>query len=299
MQQIKSKLTASAYSLGGVNWPKLFLFYDHDGTGDINVDEFANLLRKDAKVTSRMLSDEMLKHLFAAIDQDNSGKVAYREFLDWLQLDDELALDAQFHRPTDSSPPHSLHPVGAEHAAAAAAAYRKASAEMVVGSSSRGGSQSPKVLQPTGGEHAAVVASAYRKAAADADPTSAARGESHAEAMGPSPNDREHVPSTANAAAGYAADAAAGAPAGGAAVAPGAVPSGPVTEDPEIAFAKKQALAKLTIMKNTEPKEARAKEFRLLLREWHPDKNPENVEKATAVFQFLQKGKSLLNLKGA
>jgi len=84
------------------------------------------------------------------------------------------------------------------------------------------------------------------------------------------------------------------APGTGAAV---AQPAAPVKEPPEIAFAKKQVLAKLTVLKNVEPKEQRAKEFRLLLREWHPDKNQERIDMATAVFQFLQKGKSLLNLK--
>jgi len=74
-------------------------------------------------------------------------------------------------------------------------------------------------------------------------------------------------------------------------------PQAQVKEPPEIAQAKKQVLAKLTVLKNVEPKEQRAKEFRLLLREWHPDKNPERIDMATAVFQFLQKGKSLLNLK--
>eukprot|EP00927_Polykrikos_kofoidii_P049230 TRINITY_DN4331_c0_g1_i5.p1 TRINITY_DN4331_c0_g1~~TRINITY_DN4331_c0_g1_i5.p1 ORF type:complete len:1022 (-),score=173.36 TRINITY_DN4331_c0_g1_i5:107-3094(-) len=70
-----------------------------------------------------------------------------------------------------------------------------------------------------------------------------------------------------------------------------------VAEPPEIQQAKKQVLAKLTVMRSLEPKEQRAKAFRELLREWHPDKNPERIEMATAVFQFLQKGKSLLNLK--
>jgi len=74
-------------------------------------------------------------------------------------------------------------------------------------------------------------------------------------------------------------------------------PAAAIKEPPEIAFAKKQVLAKLTVLKNVEPKEQRAKEFRLLLREWHPDKNQERIDMATAVFQFLQKGKSLLNLK--
>lgn len=77
------------------------------------------------------------------------------------------------------------------------------------------------------------------------------------------------------------------------------VPQAPVNEPPEIAHAKKQVLAKLTMLKNVEPKEQRAKQFRELLRQWHPDKNPERIEMATAVFQFLQKGKSLLSLGSA
>jgi len=68
-------------------------------------------------------------------------------------------------------------------------------------------------------------------------------------------------------------------------------------EDPGIAKAKLEALEKLRSMQSVEPKEERSKQFRALLREWHPDKNPDKSEIATAVFQFLQKGKSLLNLK--
>jgi hypothetical protein len=69
------------------------------------------------------------------------------------------------------------------------------------------------------------------------------------------------------------------------------------SDDPDIAKAKMEALAKLREMQSVEPKEERSKQFRALLREWHPDKNPERAEVATAVFQFLQKGKNLLNLK--
>jgi len=104
-------------------------------------------------------------------------------------------------------------------------------------------------------------------------------------------------------AAGASTAGAAGAKAGAAGGVPQAavpVPQGePVNEPPEIALAKKKVLAKLTTLKNIEPKEQRAKAFRELLREWHPDKNPERIEMATAVFQFLQKGKSLLSLGAA
>jgi len=71
----------------------------------------------------------------------------------------------------------------------------------------------------------------------------------------------------------------------------------PIKEAPEIAHAKKQVLAQLTVLKNVDSKEQRQKGFRQLLREWHPDKNRDRIDMATAVFQFLQKGKSLLNLK--
>lgn len=60
--------------------------------------------------------------------------------------------------------------------------------------------------------------------------------------------------------------------------------------------AKREVLQQLENLKKLEPKEQRMKEWRSLLRSWHPDKNPEKAEVATAVFQFLQKGKLLLGL---
>lgn len=67
-------------------------------------------------------------------------------------------------------------------------------------------------------------------------------------------------------------------------------------ESKEVEEAKLLALQKLQKLQGVEPKENRAKEWRKLLRDWHPDKNPDKTEVATAVFQFLQKGKSLLGL---
>merc|ERR1712176_718221 len=64
----------------------------------------------------------------------------------------------------------------------------------------------------------------------------------------------------------------------------------------EVQEAKLGALQKLTGLQSVEPKDRRMKEWRALLRQWHPDKNPDRLEVATAVFQFLQKGKKLLAL---
>ncbi|CAJ1326828.1 unnamed protein product [Effrenium voratum] len=65
---------------------------------------------------------------------------------------------------------------------------------------------------------------------------------------------------------------------------------------PEIEQAKLEALEKLRKLQSIEPKEARAKEWRALLRDWHPDKNPDKIEVAKEVFQFLQKGKTIINV---
>lgn len=65
--------------------------------------------------------------------------------------------------------------------------------------------------------------------------------------------------------------------------------------DPEVEAAKAEALEQLMKLRGVEPKEARMTEWRALLRKWHPDKNPDRVEVATAVFQFLQRGKALLD----
>jgi len=67
--------------------------------------------------------------------------------------------------------------------------------------------------------------------------------------------------------------------------------------NPEVEAAKGEALEHLMKLRSVEPREARMSEWRALLRKWHPDKNPDRVEVATAVFQFLQKGKAILDEK--
>jgi len=59
--------------------------------------------------------------------------------------------------------------------------------------------------------------------------------------------------------------------------------------------AKKEVLEKLTKLR-TESRDVRMQQFKQLLLQWHPDKNPTRQEMATAVFQFLQKGKVLLEI---
>ncbi|CAE8694940.1 unnamed protein product, partial [Polarella glacialis] len=81
---------------------------------------------------------------------------------------------------------------------------------------------------------------------------------------------------------------------GGSAAAEAELQREPTTSNPEVEKAKHEAFQCLVGLKGVVSKDMRMKEYRELLRKWHPDKNPERVDVATAVFQFLQKGKSIL-----
>lgn len=64
--------------------------------------------------------------------------------------------------------------------------------------------------------------------------------------------------------------------------------------NPEVDKAKAEVFAEMLKLRDIQAKEVRMSEWRALLRKWHPDKNPDRVEVATTVFQFLQRGKPML-----
>lgn len=74
----------------------------------------------------------------------------------------------------------------------------------------------------------------------------------------------------------------------------------PVEEkNPAVEKAKSEALQKVVKLREADiPVDEKRRQWRALLREWHPDKHADNVEVATAVFQFLQKAKTILKLEG-
>lgn len=76
------------------------------------------------------------------------------------------------------------------------------------------------------------------------------------------------------------------------------VRAGATQDNLELDALKDKALQTLLKIRD-EPFETRKKSWRALLLEWHPDKHPEDRKNATAVFQFLQKGKGLIDLKGS
>jgi len=66
------------------------------------------------------------------------------------------------------------------------------------------------------------------------------------------------------------------------------VPSSKLRASQELDQARAAAMRQLSALRQLPDKEARQKGFKDLLRAWHPDKNPSNVEVATAVFQLIQ-----------
>ena len=107
-RQVRYKLRAAAYTHRGVDWERLFLFYNSSkkrpaegadllggtesgGTAEaeIGLFEFRRLLRNDAKIPVSQLSDVDIKSLFHSVDLDGSGMIDAEEFMSWVQGDDE------------------------------------------------------------------------------------------------------------------------------------------------------------------------------------------------------------------
>ena len=88
-RSIRFKLRAAAYTDKGVDWRRLFSYYDTDGSGEISVLEFKRLLRSDAKISVSQLSDISVRALFSLIDLDGSGEMDVDEFLAWVNCAEE------------------------------------------------------------------------------------------------------------------------------------------------------------------------------------------------------------------
>ena len=86
--QIRQKLKVAASGSKGVNWRKLFRFYDSDNSGALRFEEFKHAIRTDGNMPSRELGDKDLRFLFNRIDEDAGGEIEIEEFMVWLS-DDE------------------------------------------------------------------------------------------------------------------------------------------------------------------------------------------------------------------
>ena len=87
--KVKRKMRAASYTVGGVDYAKLFHHYDRDNSGSLELDEFQSAIRRDAKISKKEVSDKELAAVFAAVDEDGGGSVDIDEFVAWLESPDE------------------------------------------------------------------------------------------------------------------------------------------------------------------------------------------------------------------
>ena len=89
IKQVRNKLKAAAYSMGGVDWHRLFKHYDRTNSGELNLMQFKRALRGDAKITVSILPDNHVRHLFNTIDLDGGGTIDVDEFISWVDGGDD------------------------------------------------------------------------------------------------------------------------------------------------------------------------------------------------------------------
>ena len=94
MESIRRKLYAASYSSGGQDWHRLFQSVDKDKSGELGFPEFRIAVRKGAKLSPTVVTDESLKILFKAVDADGSGEINAQEFANFLNTKNRNAEDA-------------------------------------------------------------------------------------------------------------------------------------------------------------------------------------------------------------
>jgi hypothetical protein len=80
LRELKHKLQAAAYGRGDVedtddDWEELFELYDSDGSGQLDNDEFRQVIRKAGRVSVRDINDIELRQVFKMVDVDGSGEI--------------------------------------------------------------------------------------------------------------------------------------------------------------------------------------------------------------------------------
>ena len=84
LERVRHKFRAVSYSMGKRDFRKLFRHYDRDNSGELDFEEFRRAVRKDAKITADVVSDEELLEMFESVDTDGGGSIGVDEFCELL-----------------------------------------------------------------------------------------------------------------------------------------------------------------------------------------------------------------------
>lgn len=89
-QQLKSRFRSAGLLAGSASLSRFYKRVAHSSSREISFKDFVLAVRKDARITGDVLSDGMLKKVFAIVDADGGGAISPEEFKNWLTEDGPL-----------------------------------------------------------------------------------------------------------------------------------------------------------------------------------------------------------------
>jgi Ca2+-binding EF-hand superfamily protein len=104
VSRLTKKLQAASYVYGGKDYGKLFRQYDRDNSGEIGWEEFRLVVRKEAKITAAMMTEQEVRELFRYVDESGDGSISLEEFVALFQGEDLERIHQQEKRFSRRSP---------------------------------------------------------------------------------------------------------------------------------------------------------------------------------------------------
>jgi Ca2+-binding EF-hand superfamily protein len=104
---------ASSSMTEDIGWDLVFEKYDDDGSGELEIGEFAVAVRQECGLTENAVSNEEISELFGVIDADQSGAIDSKELKVLLTADLNtptmtfLAFHSSMYVPLPYNPPHN------------------------------------------------------------------------------------------------------------------------------------------------------------------------------------------------
>ena len=68
------------------SWQDVFRYYDDDGSGELDIEEFTRAMRLDCEIPRHKIPDDGLIKLFNTIDGDGGGTIDAEEFAGFLEI---------------------------------------------------------------------------------------------------------------------------------------------------------------------------------------------------------------------
>ena len=78
---------ASARTTESIGWTTIFEMYDDDASGELDVEEFTNAVRKECEISAAAVPDSEIEELFNVIDADGSGGIDSGELMELFDAD--------------------------------------------------------------------------------------------------------------------------------------------------------------------------------------------------------------------